>query len=119
MSSANFGDLDLGVIVIEDDGPGVPPGREEEILATFFTVSDDPSSEIPRGSGLGLAIGKQAVLANGGRQVIEHWLQVHSPALLREASSGWPTFPPATTTQPMQSNVWLQQSAGAPYQTSL
>ena len=57
----------LGVILIEDDGPGVPIGREDEIFAPFFTLPDEASSDIPRGSGLGLAIAQQAVLANGGR----------------------------------------------------
>ena len=56
----------LGIIVIEDDGPGVPVGREEEIFAPFFTLPDECSDDVPRGSGLGLAIAQQAVLANGG-----------------------------------------------------
>jgi two-component system sensor histidine kinase CpxA len=56
----------IGVILIEDDGPGVPEGREEEIFAPFFTLSEDVSNDVPRGSGLGLAIAQQAVLANGG-----------------------------------------------------
>jgi two-component system sensor histidine kinase CpxA len=59
--------LSLGVIVIEDDGPGVPDGREEEIFAPFFTLPEEFSNDVPRGSGLGLAIAQQAVLANGGR----------------------------------------------------
>jgi len=57
----------LGIILIEDDGPGVPGGREEEIFAPFFTLPEDASNDVPRGSGLGLAIAQQAVLANGGR----------------------------------------------------
>ncbi len=57
----------IGVILIEDDGPGIPKGREEEIFTPFLTISDDPSDDVPRGSGLGLAIAQQAVLANGGK----------------------------------------------------
>lgn len=57
----------FGIIVIEDDGPGVPQGREEEIFAPFFTLPQQVSNDVPRGSGLGLAIAQQAVLANGGR----------------------------------------------------
>lgn len=57
----------LGVIVIDDDGPGVPQGHEEEIFAPFFTLPEEVSNDVPRGSGLGLAIAQQAVIANGGR----------------------------------------------------
>lgn len=57
----------LGVIVIEDDGPGVPEGHEKEIFAPFFTLPEESSNDVSRGSGLGLAIAQQAVLANGGR----------------------------------------------------
>jgi two-component system, OmpR family, sensor histidine kinase CpxA len=67
MSSVARATSSLGVIVIEDDGPGVPEGREEEIFAPFFTLPGEATNDIPRGSGLGLAIAQQAVLANGGR----------------------------------------------------
>jgi two-component system sensor histidine kinase CpxA len=57
----------IGLIVIEDDGPGVPAGHEKEIFAPFFTLPEEASNDVPRGSGLGLAIAQQAVLANCGR----------------------------------------------------
>ena len=59
--------LTMGVILIEDDGPGVPPGREELIFEPFFTLPNNSTDEIMGGSGLGLAIARQAVIANGGR----------------------------------------------------
>jgi two-component system, OmpR family, sensor histidine kinase CpxA len=59
--------LTTGVVLIEDDGPGVPPGREELIFEPFFTLPNHNTYEIMGGSGLGLAIARQAVIANGGR----------------------------------------------------
>jgi two-component system sensor histidine kinase CpxA len=67
MSAITGHTTSLGVIVIEDDGPGVPEGREEEIFAPFFTLPEEASNDVPRGSGLGLAIAQQAVIANRGR----------------------------------------------------
>jgi two-component system, OmpR family, sensor histidine kinase CpxA len=56
-----------GVIQIQDDGPGVPLGREESIFEPFVTLPAGNSSESSGGSGLGLAIARQAVIANGGK----------------------------------------------------
>jgi len=53
------------VVVIEDEGPGIPPGKLEAIFDRFYT-------ERPKGesfgthSGLGLSISKQIVEAHGG-----------------------------------------------------
>ncbi|WP_158792112.1 HAMP domain-containing sensor histidine kinase [Granulicella sp. L60] len=57
--------LAVGVILIEDDGPGVPLGKEQAIFEPFLTLPSE-NSENGSGSGLGLAIAKQAVLVNGG-----------------------------------------------------
>lgn len=54
-----------GVIQIQDDGPGIPPGQEDLIFEPFVTLSGNGGQR--RGSGLGLAISRQAVFANGGR----------------------------------------------------
>ncbi|HTF71861.1 MAG TPA: HAMP domain-containing sensor histidine kinase [Edaphobacter sp.] len=56
-----------GVILIQDDGPGVPLGREELIFEPFFTLPNNSTDEIMGGSGLGLAIARQAVIGYGGR----------------------------------------------------
>ncbi|HJO97111.1 MAG: stimulus-sensing domain-containing protein [Rhodospirillales bacterium] len=52
-------------IQIDDDGPGLPDGKEEAIFERFY--SDRPESEkFGRHSGLGLSISKQIVEAHGG-----------------------------------------------------
>jgi two-component system sensor histidine kinase KdpD len=50
-------------IVVEDDGPGLPEGREEEIFESF-TRGEQQSTR--RGAGLGLAISRAIVEAHGG-----------------------------------------------------
>jgi two-component system sensor histidine kinase CpxA len=55
----------IGTILIQDDGDGVPAGREESIFEAFVTVGGE-KSEAGAGSGLGLAIARQAVLAHHG-----------------------------------------------------
>ena len=56
----------VGLIRVDDDGDGVPDGKEESIFEAFVTL-DGRSSERAAGSGLGLAIARQAVLAHRGR----------------------------------------------------
>jgi two-component system sensor histidine kinase CpxA len=55
-----------GVIVVQDDGPGVPTGQEELIFEPFVTLPGK-QDEAAAGSGLGLAIARTAVSANGGK----------------------------------------------------
>jgi signal transduction histidine kinase len=43
---------------VRDDGPGVPPGRRQEIFKPYFTTNE-------KGTGLGLAVVQQIVLAHG------------------------------------------------------
>jgi two-component system, OmpR family, sensor histidine kinase KdpD len=50
-------------ISVEDDGPGLPKGREEEIFESF--ARGEPQST-RRGAGLGLAISRAIVEAHGG-----------------------------------------------------
>jgi two-component system, OmpR family, sensor histidine kinase KdpD len=50
-------------VVVEDDGPGLPKGREEEIFESF-TRGEQQSTR--RGAGLGLAISRAIVEAHGG-----------------------------------------------------
>jgi two-component system, OmpR family, sensor histidine kinase CpxA len=59
--------LPAGVILIEDDGPGIPAGQEEAIFEPFVTIPGGDSEAKAGGSGLGLAIARQAVLANDGK----------------------------------------------------
>ncbi len=48
------------VLIVRDNGPGVPPELEERIFEPFVTDKE-------QGAGLGLAIVKSVVEANGGR----------------------------------------------------
>jgi two-component system sensor histidine kinase KdpD len=49
---------------VEDDGPGLPKGREEEIFESF---ARGEAQGTRRGAGLGLAISRAIVEAHGGR----------------------------------------------------
>lgn len=55
-----------GVILVQDDGPGVPAGQEESIFEPFVTLPGK-QDDVAAGSGLGLAIARIAVSANGGK----------------------------------------------------
>jgi two-component system sensor histidine kinase ChvG len=52
-------------IVIEDDGPGIPPHAVERIFERFYT--DRPDQGFGQNSGLGLSISRQIVEAHRGR----------------------------------------------------
>ncbi|MBP7145919.1 MAG: response regulator [Acidobacteria bacterium] len=51
---------------VADTGPGIPPGRLDELFLPFGQVSDSLSAR-KAGSGLGLAISQQIVARMGGR----------------------------------------------------
>lgn len=54
-----------GLIVVEDDGQGIPVAQREEVLAPFFRL--DPSRTRETGGvGLGLAITRKILLGHGG-----------------------------------------------------
>ncbi len=50
-------------VAIEDDGPGLPAGREEEVFESFARGEKQPAR---KGAGLGLAISRAIVEAHGG-----------------------------------------------------
>jgi two-component system sensor histidine kinase ChvG len=57
---------DMVRILVEDSGPGIPPGKLEAIFERFY--SERPKAEkFGAHSGLGLSISKQIVEAQGGR----------------------------------------------------
>lgn len=51
-------------LVVEDDGPGIPPHALERIFERFYT--DRPEQGFGQNSGLGLAIARQIVEAHAG-----------------------------------------------------
>ncbi len=58
-------DDDVLTVTVSDEGPGLPPGKEEAIFDRFY--SERPASEAFGGhSGLGLSISRQIVTAHGG-----------------------------------------------------
>jgi two-component system phosphate regulon sensor histidine kinase PhoR len=56
--------LEMGVISIEDTGPGIHPGDLERIFERFYRGAQPAKSS---GTGLGLAIGRHIMKAHGGR----------------------------------------------------
>jgi two-component system OmpR family sensor kinase len=53
------------VVVVEDDGPGIPPAERERVFDRFFRPQDGRHREAG-GAGLGLAIVRSIVVAHGG-----------------------------------------------------
>ena len=51
-------------ILVDDDGPGIPPDAMQKIFERFYT--DRPDQGFGQNSGLGLSISKQIVEAHGG-----------------------------------------------------
>jgi two-component system sensor histidine kinase ChvG len=57
-------------IMVEDDGPGVPPEAMEKIFERFYTHR--PHQDFGQNSGLGLSISKQIIEAHDGRIWVEN-----------------------------------------------
>jgi two-component system sensor histidine kinase ChvG len=57
-------------IIVEDDGPGVPPEALEKIFERFYTHR--PHQAFGQNSGLGLSISRQIVEAHDGRIWVEN-----------------------------------------------
>ncbi len=80
------------VLVVDDDGPGIPESERGRILERFVRL-DDARARDAGGSGLGLAIVSELVAAHGGRVTIGDSplggarIQVWLPAFSRESGS--------------------------------
>jgi two-component system sensor histidine kinase ChvG len=69
-------------IVVEDDGPGIPPEAMERIFERFYTQR--PDQDFGQNSGLGLSISKQIVDAHDGRI----WAENRKAASLNASAAG-------------------------------
>ena len=58
------------VLVVDDDGPGIPPDRRQEVFGRFVRL-EEARDRARGGVGLGLAIVAEVVHAHGGRVRIE------------------------------------------------
>jgi signal transduction histidine kinase len=56
----------LGVLSVEDDGPGIPAEHRERVFDRFVRLDEDRAREGDGGSGLGLAIAAEIARAHGG-----------------------------------------------------
>lgn len=54
-------------IVVEDDGPGIPPDKLEDVFKRFYSDRPQTDRTIGKNSGLGLSITRDIVNAYGGR----------------------------------------------------
>ncbi|HLQ20263.1 MAG TPA: ATP-binding protein, partial [Tabrizicola sp.] len=53
-------------IVVEDDGPGIPPDRRDEALRPFTRLDDSRDPNRGAGVGLGLSIASDIAISHGG-----------------------------------------------------
>ncbi len=53
------------IVLVEDDGPGIPPDQREEVFRPFFRL-DEARNVDSGGTGLGLAIARDIARAHGG-----------------------------------------------------
>jgi two-component system sensor histidine kinase KdpD len=68
--AARAGDDNTVRIIVEDQGPGIPPELRERVFDKFFRTMRDGDQGKP-GTGMGLAIAQGIVEAHGGRVWIE------------------------------------------------
>jgi two-component system sensor histidine kinase ChvG len=54
-------------VVVEDEGPGIPPDKLEDIFKRFYSDRPQTDRTVGKNSGLGLSISREIVNAYGGR----------------------------------------------------
>jgi signal transduction histidine kinase len=79
-------------LVVDDDGPGIPPQERERVLQRFVRL-DEARNRDDGGAGLGLAIVAEVVAAHGGRVSVED--SPHGGARFRLSFPGVPAPHPA------------------------
>jgi two-component system sensor histidine kinase ChvG len=55
------------VIIVDDEGPGIPADRLETVFDRFYSDRPQTDSTVGKNSGLGLSISREIVNAHGGR----------------------------------------------------
>jgi len=93
------------VTTVEDDGPGLPPGREEALFEKF--ARGERESATP-GVGLGLAICRAIVEAHGGRI----WVDVGAGARARRGAHFHFTLPVGVPPEPPAPELDYQGNLG-------
>ncbi|MBY4897692.1 sensor histidine kinase [Cupriavidus sp. AU9028] len=73
-----IGHRGMAVVMIEDNGPGIPPARRQEVFKRFFRgdhmpgqIAGAPGDSAPGGAGLGLAIVHEIISLHHGSIAIE------------------------------------------------
>jgi len=61
---------DMVEVIIDDDGPGIPPDKREDVFRPFFRL-DESRNPATGGTGLGLAIARDMVRGHGGDITLE------------------------------------------------
>jgi len=56
---------------VEDDGPGIPPEKREEVLRPFTRLDESRNQDVASGVGLGLSIAQDIARAHGGSLVLD------------------------------------------------
>jgi two-component system sensor histidine kinase ChvG len=54
-------------LVVEDDGPGIPPDKLEDVFKRFYSDRPQTDRTVGKNSGLGLSISREIINAYGGR----------------------------------------------------
>jgi two-component system osmolarity sensor histidine kinase EnvZ len=69
-------------VSVEDDGPGIPPERRDEVFRPFHSL-DDARNQNVKSTGLGLAIARDIVRGHGGEIVLDQSKMGGLKALIR------------------------------------
>ena len=56
-------------IIVDDDGPGVPPEKYDELFKPFYRLDDARSQNVP-GVGLGMSIVRDVARSHGGETIL-------------------------------------------------
>lgn len=70
--SADRGVTDRVLIVVDDDGPGIPLEEQEKVFAPFYR--HDPARDPAKAAvGLGLSIARTVAREHGGDVTLKNW----------------------------------------------